>query len=75
MRLVQLGSNKTEIIYHTGLRVLFSYDTPVAAELANGKILRTDKKYGVTTSKHINQWLEGREFTLCPQQRIKELVE
>lgn len=75
MRLRQLGSNNTEVIYHTGLRVFFSYETPVAAQLANGEVLRADKKWSVTTARHINQWLEGREYTLCPHQRIQELVE
>jgi hypothetical protein len=40
-----------------GISVLFSYETPVAAFCEEKGFMRTSTKYSVTTSKHINYWL------------------
>ena len=53
-----LGNNKVEVTTKAGAVVLYSYNTPVAA-LVNGAYYRTSKKWSVTTSKHIGQWLDG----------------
>jgi hypothetical protein len=37
--------------------VLFSYETPVAAFCEEKGFMRTSTKYSVTTSRHINYWL------------------
>lgn len=58
MKLNKLGPNKTEVQIGNVV-VFFSYNTPVAAQLSDGKYVRTNKKWSVTTSKHINQWLGG----------------
>lgn len=73
MKLKQLASNMTELQLDDGTRVLFSYETPVAAFKEKGftseqgvysgmkmsywNTIKTDKKWSVTTSKHINKWL------------------
>ena len=36
-----------------GLEVIFSYDTPVAVALPNGKRYQTDRKFSQTTTRHI----------------------
>ena len=56
--LKNLGSNKVEITKADGTIVFYSYNTPVAARV-NGEYLRTSRRFSVTTSKHINQWLDG----------------
>ena len=68
MRVIPNGSNQT-IIEGKGCRVLYSYETPVALEAPNGKYYRTDKKWSVTTSKHINKFIGcyAGDVTLCPQ--------
>ena len=58
MRLETLGSNQTQITLTNGDKVFFSYNTPVAACIGS-KWYRTSKKWSVTTSKHINKWLNG----------------
>ena len=63
MKLKNIGSNMTEVETDKGT-ILFSYSTPVAACLnGNGNhqpgFIRTSKKWSVTTSRHINKWLEG----------------
>ena len=77
MRLRQLGSNTTQITYdlHTGkMDILFSYETPVAAWIPNRGYIRTQKKFSVTTTKHINQWLQGAEAQEVPQSQLEELI-
>jgi hypothetical protein len=67
-----LGANKTELWKDNGV-VFFSYETPVAAKI-EGKLYRTSKKYSVTTSKHINAWLEHRHADEKPQEFFDSLV-
>jgi hypothetical protein len=74
MNLKQLGSNMTALNLNE-VQVFFSYETPVAAMLADGSLVRTEDFYSVTTSKHINKWLDGREAQEVPQAAIDELVE
>ena len=57
MKLKNLGANKTQLTMTEGTVIFFSYQTPVAALLPSGQYVRTAKKWSVTTSKHINQWL------------------
>lgn len=58
MKLNPIASNMTELTLLDGTKVLFSYKTPVAAQV-NGTYVRTAKKWSMTTSKHINKWLDG----------------
>ena len=60
MKLLQIGSNQTEITTARGNRVLYSYETPVAAWTEQGAF-RTSTKFSVTTSKHINKFLGGKD--------------
>ena len=55
LHLSNIGSNQTELTAN-GVKVLFSYQTPVAAWI-NGEYFKTDKKYSKTTTKHINNWV------------------
>lgn len=53
-----IGSNQIEVTKKNGT-FLVSYETPVAALINGMGWLRTEKFWSVTTSKHINRWLEG----------------
>jgi len=57
MKINAIAPNQTEVIVNN-VTVFVSYNTPVAA-IIDGRVYRTSKKWSVTTSKHINQWLEG----------------
>ena len=59
MRINKVGSNMTELVRSSGVIVLFSYSTPVAALLPSGQYVKTDRKYSVTTTKHVNKWVGG----------------
>jgi hypothetical protein len=58
MKVKSIGSNQTEVSAN-GCRVLYSYETPVALEAPSGKYYKTDQKWSVTTSKHINRFVGG----------------
>lgn len=54
--------------------VFFSYKTPVVVVFDNGSVYRTNKKWSVTTSKHINKYLEGRKAELVEQAQIEKMA-
>ena len=60
MRIEPIKANMTAIIFEDGSSVLFSYETPVAC-CKDYKFYKTSKKWSRTTTRHINQWIEG-----CP---------
>ena len=74
MKIKQLGSNMLELDIN-GAQVFYSYETPVAARTETGELLRTSTKYSVTTTRHINKWLQGCEAEKVPQAVINKLVE
>lgn len=81
MRLKPLGRNVTELTLNDGTIVLFSYETPVAAWLDdNGPehnlspFIRTRKFWSKTTSKHINEWLDGRHADEVEQHVFDQLA-
>ena len=74
MKLKNIGSNQTQITTANGNTILFSYSTPVAANLHDGGFIRTATKYSRTTSKHINQWLAGANAKEVQQSEIDALV-
>ncbi len=77
MKLRQIASNMTEVTTEKG-QILFSYETPVAALLAdddNGDtVVKTNHKWSVTTSRHINKWLDGLTASERPQAFFDNLV-
>ena len=74
MRLKQIGSNQTEVIFNDGTQVLFSYETPVAVSTVDGMFV-TEQKYSNTTTKHINKWCHGISLrNTVPQTTIENMV-
>ena len=67
----QIGQQNAYILEGNGYRVLQSYNTIVALQGPSGKYYRTDKKWSVTTSKHINKFV-GADVTLVPQSALDE---
>ena len=58
MKIKRLGASKTLLALPSGSEIFYSYDTPVAAQVA-GELYRTNEYYSRTTSKHITQYLNG----------------
>tara|TARA_B100002019_G_scaffold154590_1_gene133250 strand:- start:3056 stop:3280 length:225 start_codon:yes stop_codon:yes gene_type:complete len=73
MKLNPIGSNMTEVEVN-GKSIMFSYQTPVAGYDDQGAF-RTSTKYSVTTSKHINKYLGGKDVgRVVDQSFIDNLV-
>ena len=65
MKIKPIANNQTEL-HLNGNVFFFSYETPVAALIA-GKYYKTEQKFSVTTSKHINKWVENVKCETKPQ--------
>ena len=74
MNLTPIAANQTELSFTNGARVFFSYKTPVAAKLPNYDYIRTATKWSSTTTRHINQWLEGVNAQTVDQSVLDNLV-
>jgi len=59
LKLKPIGSNMTELSVG-GVRILFSYSTPVAGFDKDGAF-RTEDFFSTTTSRHINKYLGGKD--------------
>lgn len=71
MNLINKGSN--QVVVNLGSRdVLFSYNTAVAYR-ENGEYFVTDKFWSVTTSKHINKFVNGAEAVKVSQNTLNSL--
>jgi hypothetical protein len=65
----------TELERADGVRVLYSYDTPVAALSSMGCYVKTDRWFSRTTSAHISRWLDGSAARTIPHDEIVRLAE
>ena len=74
MKINNVKTNVTELFTNDGAVIMFSYNTPVCAQLSGGGFVKTDEYYSRTTSKHINQWLDGVDAELVSQDFIDNLV-
>ena len=74
MELRQAGSNQTELHLDSGDVVFFSYSTAVAALVEGLGYVRTVQNYSRTTSRHLNQWLDGRQTLPVQPQFFADLL-
>ena len=73
MILNPVGSNMNEVVIE-GKYILFGYKTPVAGWDESGAF-RSEDFFSVTTSKHINKYLGGKDVgRKVPQSFIEGLV-
>ena len=73
MNLTPVKANMTELEISQG-RILFSYKTPVAFfDNLSGVYMKTTKKWSNTTTRHINQWVNGRVIPM-PQEFFDNLI-
>jgi hypothetical protein len=72
MKLNPISAN-CNVVEYGRHEVLFSCKTPVAA-FVMGKLYRTGHKWSVTTSKHINKWLDGRDAEIKEQSFFDDLI-
>ena len=74
MKLTPIAANRTQLNLNDGTEVFFSYKTPVAARLSTYRYIRTATNWSRTTSRHINQWLEGVTAEVVDQSILDNLV-
>lgn len=77
MKIKNVGANQTQVEKNNGDLILVSYQTPVAAiiQTENGlKAYKTAENWSRTTSKHINNWLAGRNAETKPQAWFDSLI-
>lgn len=74
LKLKNIGAHENEV--HEGDNiVLFSYETPVACILNGSNVgLKTERKWSVTTSKHINAFF-GRHGIDTINEKPQEFFE
>lgn len=58
MKINQLSPSSHEAAFTDGTRILYSYETPVAAFLPAQGYVKTAKFHSRTTGRHIAQWLK-----------------
>lgn len=90
MNLRPIGSNMTELTIKNShcrdcanedgdIKMLFSYSTPVAYSTVKEDgirlFFRTSQFYSVTTSRHINKWLNGQDAEKVEQYVIDDVVD
>ena len=74
MNLNPIKQNMTEVEI-LGLKILFSYKTPVAyIDNKTGEAYQTSKKWSRTTTRHINKWLDGQSSGLVDQSVLDNLL-
>ena len=74
MKLNPIAANQNEVVLNNGDTIFFSYRTPVAAYLSDKGYVRTEKFWSVTTSRHINKWLNGTNADEIAQEELYKLV-
>jgi hypothetical protein len=77
MNLTPIKANMTEVDLGNGIKVLFSYKTPVAYKILGPcgmEYFATEEYYSRTTSKHINAWMPKEDRNIVPQSHIDNLI-
>lgn len=68
-----MASNYHVKVTPLGHTVCISYTTPVAA-CVNGKFYKTNKKYSVTTTQHVNKFLNGVQAEAVDPEVIEAIL-
>ena len=77
--LKRIGSKNAHVLTEpNGDKILFSYQTPVAAKIGSS-FYKTEEKYSRTTTRHMNEWfrinlLDGATVETVPQSEFSWMV-
>ncbi len=75
MNLTPIKANMTELRIlrnNEVVRILFSYQTPVALQSQSLGLMKTSQKWSRTTSKHITQWINEMHGGMVPREMGQE---
>ena len=75
MKLKTYASTMTTLELRNGTEILFSYSTPVAGyHMEDHEFFKTDEWYSSTTTRHINNYLDGAQAVTIDQSEIDSMV-
>ena len=74
MELTQIASKQTLVTFPNYTEVFFSYKTPVAGYHPDLGYVKTKQYYSQTTTRHINNWVEGVTAKEVKQEILDNLV-
>lgn len=75
MELRHLTPSMAVLMFHDGLRILFSYDTPVAAYIPDKGYIKSDRFFSRTSSAHVSKFTRGNVARSVPHEEIMTLAE
>ena len=67
---IKVGSNIYESKLPNGSVLFWSYNTVVAANLANEGYVRTEEHYSKTTTRQLNKWLSSLDYKTGTQKYL-----
>ena len=74
MLIEKIGPNMTVLKLNNGGEILFSYETPVAANIPGRGKIKTDRYFSRTTSRHISDWTHDQRPETVPHAEILKLT-
>lgn len=75
MELQRLGANVAVINLHNGTRILFSYDTPVAAYIPGEGYIKSERFFSRTTTGHVSQFAKGNMARTVTHETMAKLAQ
>ena len=70
IKLKPIKHNQNVVTVPNGAQILFSYETPVAIISADGTNTVTEQFHSVTTSRHINRFMQDLEYKKVSQDSL-----
>lgn len=74
MKLRMIGTNQSVLEFKDGTRILFSYETPVAAFIPNEGYRQTREHISRTSLKHAQKWIGREPVLLVSQEEIAQFI-
>ena len=75
MKLERVGASMTVLAFSDGLRVLVSYETPVAAQVPGIGFVKTGRFVSRVSQDHIRKWINGNPAATWEHERLVALLE
>lgn len=70
MKLRTIGSNQSVLTFKSGVRILFSYETPCAVFVPGEGFKKTADFISRTTQRHIAEWVGNHPVCDIPQGEV-----
>ena len=74
MKIKQLGSNQTLVVFPNEDEVFYSYETPVAGWICGKGYWISERKYSRTTSKHVSRYANTANVRVLNDEQVTETL-